>query len=237
MVIAGPTPIPEGYYSNISGTLIYTIEDWNEEDSLWWWSPTWIDRGHVYATIGGQMRFDLSDWGVNDASNVICEEPIPYFDVNITKKNGELNFTNPSLSNSEIAIALGLGYMNFQPGLLVRIDDWNALKSVALDQSAVEQSWNPGTFDYAEVSVDIGSKRVVFDFKQTTGMRQNTTLTYEKETGILIEAVTQMSGYWCHIIIKNSIPGYEMFGLVSISIVSVILVTVLIRKRVIPRKN
>lgn len=205
-----------GFEREIAELVQYKVTDCNETGVNEWWNLAWVKRGDWKTSVNSIWNFTLSDLE-DDNGGYDVENPIPYFDMLIAD-NGVANFTESNISNSEIAVALSLGYMNFQPGLSVRIDRWDALAQKALEQSQVERSWAPGTYDYADVTITNTSTNVTYEFAQSTGMMQNTTLTYSKTTGRLIYAKTQSSQYyWLEIELYEDsgsngpnpgIPGY-----------------------------
>ncbi|MHA1339317.1 MAG: hypothetical protein ACTSRZ_03520 [Promethearchaeota archaeon] len=215
---------PEGFNTNISSKLQYSILDWNENQPLQWWSPSFTYRGDVYTNVSATMMFDLSDFGPNDALSVVVKEPIPYFDVNITDINGNVNFSVANVSSSEIAIALSLGYMAFQPGLIIRVNMWEELAELAFNQSSVERSWDPGVYDNATVEVINNTIRgtVTYKFNQTTGFHQQTELEYSKTTGILLYAKTSVGNYRLEFrLFSDTIAGYNEIITLGISIITI----------------
>jgi len=226
--------IPSGYYQKFNGNLKYEILNWNENEPLPWYIPSWVHRGDVYTNISATLIFTLSDFGPNDADS-LSVDPIPYFDVNITNINGEVNFTAANLSNSEIAINLILGYMKFQPGLFVRNNMWDELAAWAYNQSSVERSWEPGVYDNATVIVDNNTlNKVTYKFNQTTGLQQKTELQYSKTTGILEYAKTSCGNYVLEIKIieqqRPSIPSYNT-SIILLSLTTSILLILFIYKK------
>ena len=74
----------------------------------------------------------------------------------------------------------------------------------------MEQWWDPGTYDYSDVTITNTSANVTYEIKQTTGMKQNTTLTYSRDTGRLLYAKTQSSEfYWLELELFDEFNGND----------------------------
>ena len=200
--------IKDGHERDVAGKVRYKVLDCNQSGVNEWWTVVYSYRGDWETEIGSIWNFTLSDLEDDDGGFAL-ENPIPYFDMLIAD-NTVANFTATNISNSEIAVALGFGYMDFQPGLSVRVDRWDQLAQQAHAQVEVEQWWDPGTYDYADVTITNTSANVTYEIKQTTGMKQNTTLTYSRDTGRLLYAKTQSSEfYWLELELFDEFNGND----------------------------
>jgi hypothetical protein len=109
-----------------------------------------------------------------------------YMDVEFVKNDlGSLrsNHTFYNVSNGEAAFNILLGYNAFQSGFLIALNNITELKELALAQDS--------GFMLGTITVEETCNFVSFDFKQDSGA-QNTTLIYDKITGLLVWAYTEM---------------------------------------------
>ena len=141
------------------------------------------------------------DWGVNSF------ETINGSYINYTLSHHESsNFTHPSAgsiivgnlttqtTNNKTAEVLVLSIWGWFPGLITSSNNWTLQEQVAL--SASQGTWTLGNLSVNEVSYDYqGDNReaIIFVYKQDSSIgNQNTTLIYDKETGVLLEGWTEI---------------------------------------------
>ncbi len=151
--------------------------------------------GQIIANLTGYYNKDPNDWG-----NVI-DDPIPWFDIEIVEnKTGILttNFTIANRSNSELGWAFTLGYNYFQPGLLLQIiDNLTRVKILAIQEAS--------GFANGLVTIEETPLIIKITFDQTDG-EQETSLIYEKRTGLLLWAYTSIGDYLLEMTIDDYVP-------------------------------
>ncbi len=194
--------IPPNFYQDldINGTYVYNVTDYGS-DPTWWW--IFSNEGFWETSTGGQIVInftgfynrDPSDWGD------VFPNKSAYMDIKIYNKTFsglDLNFTKYNSSNKEIASALTLGFNDFQAGFLIPIDNLTNIKELAMQEA------DPGgMFDKA------GNVRVEFTphlfsvMFEANDNSQNTTLVYERKSGILVRADTAAAGYKLEIFLTN----------------------------------
>jgi hypothetical protein len=144
-----------------------------------------IDKGEFYSNSGGKIVINFTgDFkkDINDPSPFTGA--LPYLDISIYKGYRfwySLNFALTNISNAESSNALFLGYNNFTSGFRIPLNNLTELSEQALAQ-------NHDTFA-AYIIVQETNISIIFTFKQNSG-NQNTTLSYDKFTGLLIGAET-----------------------------------------------
>ncbi|MHA1194262.1 MAG: hypothetical protein ACTSP9_18605, partial [Promethearchaeota archaeon] len=138
---------------------------------------------------GGQISINFTGFYDKDPADSFnaFESPMPYMDIEfIENQAGVLssNHTFYNVSNGETAFNMALGYNSFQSSFLIPIDNLTYLKELALAQ---DSGYMPGDIDVEE-----SSNFISFDFKQDSKF-QNTTLVYEKKSGLLVWARTKLA--------------------------------------------
>ncbi|MFX1320273.1 MAG: DUF4430 domain-containing protein [Promethearchaeota archaeon] len=151
--------------------------------------------GEIVVNFTGFYNKDPNDWG-----NVF-DDPIAWFDIAIFENISDIlqtNFTLTNRSNSEIAWALTLGYNNFQPGLLIQImENITRVKKLALQEA---EGFVSGVVNIEESDLTI---KIIFIQE---GGGQETSLIYEKWTGLLLWTKTSVGSYLLEMAIDGYIP-------------------------------
>ncbi|MFX0041361.1 MAG: DUF4430 domain-containing protein [Candidatus Hodarchaeota archaeon] len=154
--------------------------------------------GEIIVNFTGFYNKDPNDWG-----NVF-DDPIAWFDIAIYENNSgilQTNFTLNNRSNSEIAWALTLGYNNFQPGILIPIiDNLTRVKQLAFQEA---EGFVSGLVNIEESDLTI---KIIFI---QDGGGQETSLIYEKWTGLLLWTKTSVGSY----LLEMTIDGYAPWEL------------------------
>ena len=144
-----------------------------------------IDRGEFSSNRGGKIVINFTGDFKKDIDDPSpFTGALPYLDISIYTGYRfwySLNFALTNISNAESANALFLGYNNFTSGFRIPLNNLTELSEQANAQ-------NQGGFA-ATVTVQETNISITFIFKQNTG-NQNTTLSYDKFTGLLIGAET-----------------------------------------------
>ncbi|MFX0150262.1 MAG: hypothetical protein ACFFAJ_05740 [Candidatus Hodarchaeota archaeon] len=156
-------------------------------------------------------RWKIQEW--NDDFVAAWEWPSKYFVttassyINYTLSHYDpANFTHPSAgtieignlttqtTNNKTAEVLALSIWGWFPGLITSSSDWNHQKEVA--QEAAHGQWTAGSLDTNELMYHYNSsslKAINFTYSQDPGgANQNTTLIYDKSSGILLEGYTEL---------------------------------------------
>lgn len=205
------TSIPVSYYQDLSinGTYVYNVTQFGNEAGWYNFTP-WPDdsyEGQWKTNTGGQIIVNFTgfyDKDPNDWGNIFGD-PIPWLDIEIIENNlGILttNFTLANRSNSEVARALTLGFNYFQSGFLIPTQNLTHIKELAANQS------NPGgLFDIVgDVTIEETYNFFYIGFEQAGG--QQTYMTYDRETGLLVWAKTSIFGYLIEIESLNFTKNY-----------------------------
>ncbi|MHA2391355.1 MAG: DUF4430 domain-containing protein [Promethearchaeota archaeon] len=200
--------IPIPYYQDleINGTYIYNVTQFGTASQ--WWNFTSLE-GNWESNPGGQLSINFTgfyDKDPNDWGNIFGD-PIPWMDIEILKNNSGIlttNFTLNNRSNSEVARALTLGFNYFQSGFLIPVQNLTQLKNAAINQS------DPGgLFDIVgEVKVEETYSFFYVGFEQVGGGQQ-TYMIYDRKTGILVWAKTNIFGYLLEIQSLNFTLDYD----------------------------
>ena len=180
--------IPENFYQdlNLNGTYVYNVTQFGGD--LNWIGFDWASKYNASTNTGGQVKLNFTGFYDKDPSDIfnLFESPMSYMDVEfIENQSGILvsNHTFNNVSNGEAAFNMLLGYNSFQSGFLIPTDNLTNLKEQALAQDS--------GFMTGEINVEETYNFISFDFKQDSG-NQNTTLVYEKRSGMLVWAKTKM---------------------------------------------
>ncbi|MHA1733306.1 MAG: hypothetical protein ACTSU5_15270 [Promethearchaeota archaeon] len=182
----------------------------------------------ISVNFTGFYKPDANDWSKSSYYAPDGNLSIPYIGISVPKlENGKFvqNFTLSNVSNTEAAFVLNLGYSGCNTGFLSSTN-WTHVKSIGEEVSS-DTSFTPANFTYTDKD-----GKITLDFAQKSGAKQNTTLVYEKSTGILLEAVTEIKintlySLSVKLIQGTDIPGYAgvffvaglaVFGTVAVSL-------------------
>ena len=183
--------IPPNFYSNLdtNSTYVYNVTEFGGD--LNWLGFDSISKYNTSTNIGGQITVNFTGFyekNPNDIYNAF-QSPMPYMNIEFTKNIGGVltsNHTFYNVSNGEVAFNTALGYNYFKSGLLIPINNMTNLKELALAQD--------NGFMSGKITVEESYNFISFDFKQDSKF-QNTTLVYEKKTGLLIWARTKLAPF------------------------------------------
>jgi len=208
LVKANDDTIPENYYSEIdlNGLYVYNVTAFGDESN-------WLDYsdfsllGYFLSNPGGQIHLNINGF-YNDtyAGYSPFVFPIPFMNITIFNKTDSglnENFQVENRSQNEIANNLFLGYYGyFTPGFLAPTNfSW-------LNETAQFAALQGGTALKVEETYNF----IHFDFNESsdTYYQQQTELTYEKKTGLLVYAKTShILGYSLEIISMNYSLNYN----------------------------
>ncbi len=180
--------IPENYYKtlDLNSTYVYNVTQFGGD--LNWNRFNWTSKYNTTTNSGGQISLNFTGFYDKDPDDTynLFGSPMSYMDVEFIENQAGMlvsNHTFNNVSNGEAAFNILLGYNAFQSGFLVPINNLTLLKEQALAQDA---GFMPG-----DITVEETYSFISFDFKQDSGA-QNTTLVYEKQSGLLVWARTKM---------------------------------------------
>ncbi|MFX0087988.1 MAG: hypothetical protein ACFFAU_20210 [Candidatus Hodarchaeota archaeon] len=164
---------------------------------------------------GNEVNF-LSQWEIvawNEDNPVAWEYPSTYFTakigsiINYTLSSYDSgNFTNPSsgtieignlttqTNNNKTGEVLVLSIWGWFPGLITSANDWAYQKQSA--QEAAEGEWTLGTLKIQDLIYNykgMSRQAINFTYQQDPSIgNQNTSLIYDKNTGVLLEGHTEL---------------------------------------------
>jgi hypothetical protein len=181
--------IPSNFYNNLDTNSMYVYNVTKFGGDLNWLGFDYSSKYNASTNIGGQIIANFTGFyekNPNDIYNAF-QSPMPYMNIEFKEnKAGVLtsNHTFYNVSNGELAFNMVLGYNAFQSGLLIPMNNMTYLKDLALAQ---DSGFMPG-----KITIEESYNFISFDFKQNSKF-QNTTLVYEKKTGLLIWARTKLA--------------------------------------------
>lgn len=226
--------------------LVYDVLEWEEgplgvEWTIWGSDYSSVYKGNFSSNVGGKFEILLTGFHEKNATYEFYDaiDEVSYGDISIFKKmegNYELNFTLSNISMNEMGMILAYGFFGWNPAFNISAD-WGTNAGYALNRTDLG-------YGVVNASISTNSSIMVYDFKQMDGLGQTTTLVYNKSTGILLEAVTNVGSYKSHIRLQGytppqqiqddippqQIPGYSI-SLVLISVLFGILVVYKKRSR------
>jgi hypothetical protein len=182
--------IPVNYYQqlDLNRSNIYNVTQFDSKFT--WLNLSWDPRGDAITNPGGQIIVNFTGFYDDDplAFAASCfNNPIPYINITFMENMAGILVTNTTfynVSNSEAGLSLAIGYNKFNSGFLIQINSLENLKTLALDQVS-----DPGPMQ-ADFIYEEYDYMVEFTFKQDN-KNQNSTMIYDKTTGILVYSKVQ----------------------------------------------
>ncbi|MHA1723920.1 MAG: hypothetical protein ACTSXH_03650 [Promethearchaeota archaeon] len=191
--------IPNDNYDHASWeeSYVYNVSFWGGEEPaiIRWEGFDWgTCHGYANSSNGGKIVVNYTafydkhpnDWG-------LFESPLPYLNISFYERIGEnliLNSTFNNFSTSETSMIMGLGFNQFLAGFFIPVHNF-----VWLTQQARAQ--DSGWYSNSEVYVNEDEDMIRFDFllgDDPSLLSQNTSLIYNKTTGVLIWAKIEIEG-------------------------------------------
>jgi hypothetical protein len=170
----------QGKISQESLVSRWEIEEWNEENTVAWWDENYTIT-YFSATIGSIINYTVTS----------------YDPTNFTHPSlGEIKIGNLSTqtTNNNTGEVLALSIWGWFPGLITSSSDWELQKETAL--KAAQGEGTLGTLDIQEFTFNysgISRSAIEFNYFQDPSVgNQNSTLIYDKETGVLLEGYTEL---------------------------------------------
>lgn len=178
-------PVFFSQYLKLNNTYTYNVTQFGGD--LNWLGFDFASKYNVSTNSGGQIQVNFTGFHDKDPNDIfnVFNSPMPYMNVEFFRNDlGTLisNHTFYNVSNGEVAFNMLLGYNAFQSGFMIPINNFAELKASALAQDS-------GYFSGA-ITVKENENVLYFDFKQDSGF-QNSTLIYDKQTGLLVSANTK----------------------------------------------
>jgi len=182
--------IPISYYQdlNLNSTYLYNVTQFDSKFT--WLDLNWGPRGDAITNPGGQIAVNFTGFYNDDPSAFAAScfnNPIPYINITFIENLVGILVTNTTfynVSNSEAGLSLAMGYNLFHSGFLIQINNLGTLKALAAEQ-VLDTGFMPGDFIFEEYDYMVG-----FTFKQDNKY-QNSTMIYDKTTGILVYSKVQ----------------------------------------------
>jgi len=219
--------IPTSYYPDLdlNGTYIYNVTQFDSKFT--WVDLNYSSRGDAITNPGGQIIVNFTGFYDDDSSyfGISCfDNPIPYINITFMKNVTSTLVTNTTfynVSNSEAGLSLAIGYNLFHSGFLIQINNLEDLVTLATGQVS---GFMLGNFTYEEYDY-----MVRFVFKQDSTF-QNSTMIYDKTSGILVyskvqnsfgpDLEIQLSDYELNFQkTEAAIPGISSFPLILLGII------------------
>ncbi len=179
--------IPHSYYQNfnLNKTYVYNVTQFDSKFT--WLNLNWVPQGDAITNPGGQIKVNFTGFFDDPpAGGASCfSNPIPYISISFMENITGMLVTNTTfynVSNSEAGLSLAIGYNSFHSGFLIQINNLANLTTLAADQVT---GFLLGDFTYKEYDY-----MVEFIFKQDN-RNQNSTMIYDKTTGILVYSKVQ----------------------------------------------
>ncbi|MFX0170786.1 MAG: hypothetical protein ACFE9L_02595 [Candidatus Hodarchaeota archaeon] len=155
----------------------WIIQEWNDDFvAAWEWPSIYF-----VTTAGSYINYTLSH----------------YDPANFTHPSAgtiEIGNLTTQTTNNKTAEVLALSIWGWFPGLVTSSSDWNYQKEVA--QEAANGQWTAGSLDSSELNYNYNNsslKAINFTYSQVPGgANQNTTLIYDKSSGVLLEGYTEL---------------------------------------------
>lgn len=189
-IVKANNSIPTSYYPDLdlNGTYIYNVTQFDSKFT--WVDLNYSSRGDVITNPGGQIIVNFTGF-YDDNSTYFAlscfDNPIPYIDITFMRNVTNIlvaNTTFYNVSNSEAGLSLAIGYNVFHSGFLIQINNLEDLVTLATGQVS---GLMLGNFTYEEYDY-----MVKFVFKQDS-LFQNSTMIYDKITGLLVYSKVQNS--------------------------------------------
>lgn len=180
--------IPEQYSQKLELNNLYVYNVSQFDSILNWVKVDYSSqKGIAYTNPGGQIIVNFTGFYDKEPIDMFncMDNPIPYLDIKFLENQSNIlvaNLTLTNISNSEAAMNLAISYSNFKSGFLIPNDNFTKLSEKAYAQDIGGMA--------ADIKVEETYNYIYFDFKQNLKY-QNSSMLYEKKTGLLIWAKVQ----------------------------------------------
>ena len=188
---------------NLNSTYVYNVTEFGGD--LNWLGFDYKSKYNVSTNSEGKIQMNFTGFHDKDPDDIYNAfgSPMPYMNVEFIRKDLNtlvLNHTFYNVSNGEAAFNMLLGYNAFQSGFLIPLNNLTGLRQLALAQDS--------GFMTGIITIKENDNVLLFDFKQDSGF-QNTSLIYDKYSGLLVSANTELTpitdplGYRLEIVLTN----------------------------------
>ncbi|MFW9952753.1 MAG: hypothetical protein ACFFKA_21745 [Candidatus Thorarchaeota archaeon] len=239
------TVIPPMFSQELKLNNTYTYNVTQFGGDLNWLGLDWSPKYNTSSNSGGQIKVNYTGFFDKDSKDIYNAfgSPMAYMDVEFLINDlGILvsNHTFYNVSNGEAAFNMLLGYHTFQSGFVIPLNNITGLKKLALAQDS-------GYFS-GVIKIKENENVLLFDFKQDSGF-QNTSLIYDKHSGLLVSANTRTLpftnplGYKLEIFLTNytldlnfppeqQIPSFPIIIILSILGISSTVIILKLKRRI-----
>ncbi len=235
--------IPDPYYQNLelNKSYIYNVTEFDSKFT--WLDLNWAPKGDAITNPGGLIKVNFTGFYDDDPSafGASCfSNPIPYINITFMENITGVLVANTSfynVSNSEAGLSLAIGYNLFHSGFLIQINNLSNLTTLAAAQVS-DTGFLPGDFIFKNYDY-----MLEFIFKQDNG-NQNSTMIYDKTTGILVysnvqsvfgpDLEIQLSDYELNFQITSpAIPSFPLMiiGIITITTLIIVLYNLIKNKK------
>jgi len=188
-IVEAEDNIPSLYSQNLNLNRTYTYNVSQFDSKFTWLDLNWNPRGDAITSPGGYIIVNFTGFYDDpSAMGASCfNNPIPYINITFIENIAGMLITNTTffnVSNSEAGLSLALGYNSFHSGFLIQVNNLANLTKLAAVQ-VLDTGFLPGDFIFEEFDY-----MVEFCFKQDNRF-QNSTMIYDKNTGILVYSKIQ----------------------------------------------
>ena len=186
---------------DLDAIYVYNVTQFGGDTA---WANLSIDWQNSYegdwrTDPGGQIIINFTDFYDFDTTTQFgdrfTDRKMAFMDLEIYEKGQSVaNFTQINTSNSEIANAMTLNYIDFRSGFLLPTDNWSAIK---------ENATLAATIYSADLTIDDTYNYLFLSFHQIGGFNQITELKYDKDSGLLLWAYTEFGNYKLELFLTN----------------------------------
>ena len=177
ILILGTNPIILLSAENSTYKSQWKVINWNENRHVTW---NWPDVNFT-VEIGSYINYTLDEYNPDNFTH---------------PSSGRVEIGNISevVTNNKTAESLILSIYGWFPGLITSSADWEQQKEVAAN--AASGLWTKGVLDISEPIYNhsgLFREAINFTYAQDPSIgNQNTTLIYDKKTGVLLEGFTEI---------------------------------------------
>ncbi|MFX0185292.1 MAG: hypothetical protein ACFE95_19595 [Candidatus Hodarchaeota archaeon] len=157
----------------------WEIQEWNNDAAVFWWDPP-VTTSYFIASTGSYINYTLDSYDPTNFTH---------------PSTGKIEIGNLTVhtTNNKSGEVLALSIYGWFPGLITSASDWNYQIQVA--EEVAQGEWTLGNLSTNEFKYNYSGfhrRAINFSYCQDPSVgNQNTTLIYDKETGVLLEGSTE----------------------------------------------
>ncbi|MHA1255976.1 MAG: hypothetical protein ACTSPS_10305, partial [Promethearchaeota archaeon] len=192
---------------DIDKTYVYNVTYWEPGEIISYWDYNWGDIGDANASTGGQIHVEFTGfYDKHPTDDNVFANPVPYINMTVYQNQSNSltwNATFDKVSSSEAGYVLGLSYNTFRAGFLIPTNILNEIPQMVYMQD---------TPDWAACTVNVEEYYDVIkiEFLQDSTW-QNTSLIYDKTTGLLVWAKVETVSFFGSADFEIQLDGYNLF--------------------------